>query len=90
MNYDTELGVRLREARERQGISQSELARRMRRSGHVTLMPGRVNMIEHGRRRLAAAEVTDVCRILRVPPWRLLGMTPEEAAALDEEWGHKP
>jgi len=86
MKYDEELGARIAQARELRGIAQAEVARQMRRLRHVTIMPGRMSEIEHGRRSIRPAELADLCRILRVPPWWLLGLRYDESKELDESW----
>lgn len=86
MTADEELGRRITLLRERREMAQAELARQMRRAGHVTLTPGRIWEIEQGRRAVRATEVTDLCRILKVPCWWLIGLSVDEASNLQAKW----
>lgn len=86
MSYYEALGQRIAQIRERRGWSKSEMAKQLRRAGHDSFTPGRVHEMENGSRRVHAAEISDLCRLLRVPPWWLLGLTCEESAELDQVW----
>lgn len=86
MTTDEELGRRIALLREHRGVAQAELARQMRRAGHVTLTPGRIWEIEQGRRSVRAVEIPDLCLILEVPCWWLLGFTEEQYLALQGNW----
>lgn len=88
MTADEELGRRIAMLRERRGVAQAELARQMRRAGHLTLTPGRIWEIEQGRRAVRAVEVADLCRILQAPCWWILGMEREEALGLERTWSN--
>jgi transcriptional regulator with XRE-family HTH domain len=63
----SEIGTKVREARERRGLSMAEVARA---SG---LSPGAVSRIEHGERSPGAATLARLARVLGVEPGRLIG-----------------
>lgn len=67
-----ELIGRLRRARERRGVQQSELASRLGRPQSY------VSKIETGERRLDLVELLDICRALEVP---LEAIVPAELQA---------
>lgn len=69
-----ELGLRIRRAREQQGLSQEELAAEM------GLGQRAISELENGKRRLTVAEVPDMARILDVPVLYFFGdyLTPTD------------
>lgn len=69
-----ELGLRIRRAREQNGLSQEELADQM------GLGQRAISELENGKRRLTVAEVPDLARILDVPVLYFFGddLTPTD------------
>jgi transcriptional regulator with XRE-family HTH domain len=68
------LGQRVRQARERQGLSQEELAAEM------GLGQRAISELENGKRRLSVTEVPDLARVLDVPFLYFFGddLTPDD------------
>ena len=82
-----ELGLRIRRAREQQGLSQEELAAEM------GLGQRAISELENGKRRLAVAEVSDLARVLDVPVLYFFGddLTPTDLdIALLEQFHNLP
>lgn len=65
MEIDERIGKNLRRLRERQGLSQSELARR------IGTTPGRISDIESGKRRVSITFVIYVSQLLECDPVEL-------------------
>ena len=72
------------------GLEAADLARRMRRRDHKTIMPNQFAAIEAGTRRVRAAEVLDFCRELHVTPEWLLAVDLDEARTLAESMLEQP
>lgn len=83
---DEIIAERIRSRRLYLRISKSELVRRMRRRGHITLHRQGLTAIENSARKVTAPELRDLARELQAPPWWLLGMSYEEAAAIDADF----
>lgn len=66
-------GVRVREARKRQKLSQENLAAKLQLAG-VTMERDSVSRIEIGTRFVADYELLMLCKILNVTPSYLLGL----------------
>ncbi len=73
-SHERELGRRLARLRDAAGLTQRELARRM------DLTQSALSRIESGQRRLSAAQVSQLARILAIDPGVLLESDPTDAA----------
>jgi transcriptional regulator with XRE-family HTH domain/Zn-dependent peptidase ImmA (M78 family) len=73
-SHERELGRRLARLRDAAGLTQRELARRM------DLTQSALSRIESGQRRLSAAQVSQLARILAIDPGVLLEADPADAA----------
>lgn len=74
---DAAIGQRVRDARSRAIMSQSELAENMRHVGY-RWSQSTVWCLEEGRRSLPAREVPNLCGVLDVNPLWLLGIDDPE------------
>ena len=72
-SHERELGRRIARLREAAGLTQRELARRME------LTQSALSRIESGQRRLSAAQVSQLARILAIDPGFLLQVEPSGA-----------
>jgi transcriptional regulator with XRE-family HTH domain/Zn-dependent peptidase ImmA (M78 family) len=72
-SHERELGRRLARLRDAAGLTQRELARRM------DLTQSALSRIESGQRRLSAAQVSQLARILAIDPGVLLEADPADA-----------
>ena len=72
-SHERELGRRIAQLREGAGLTQRELARRM------DLTQSALSRIESGQRRLSAAQVSQLARILAIDPGFLLQAEPSGA-----------
>ena len=71
-SHERELGRRIARLREAAGLTQRELARRM------DLTQSALSRIESGQRRLSAAQVSQLARILAIDPGALLAQDRQE------------
>ncbi len=78
-SHERELGRRLARLRDAAGLTQRELARRME------LTQSALSRIESGQRRLSAAQVSQLARILAIDPGVLLEADPGDADGLYAE-----
>ena len=78
-SHERELGRRLARLRDAAGLTQRELARRME------LTQSALSRIESGQRRLSAAQVSQLARILAIDPSVLLEADPGDAGGLYAE-----
>lgn len=69
-----DLGQRIREIRERRGMTQSELASAMRKRGNKSITQQRQSEVEDNIRRVTVDEAISYARILCVPLSELLGV----------------
>jgi transcriptional regulator with XRE-family HTH domain/Zn-dependent peptidase ImmA (M78 family) len=74
-SHERELGRRLARLRDAAGLTQRELARRM------DLTQSALSRIESGQRRLSAAQVSQLARILAIDPGVLLEADPADAGS---------
>ena len=71
-------GERVREARERSGLSQEQLAAKIQLNGHAVTQKA-ISRIEAGARIVPDYEIPLLARALNVDPLWLLGMEIEDA-----------
>lgn len=76
--YGEVLASNLRAARSRAGISQNELAERMRAAGFDAWISQTVSQSEQGRRRILAEEVSGLAKSLGTTAERLMSPLPED------------
>lgn len=77
-NFDKKLGMRIKQMRESAGLSQDNLAKRLRVS-RVTL-----SQIENGQRHLTAEETTTLSRIFDIPSDVLLNLQKDIVVTLEK------
>jgi transcriptional regulator with XRE-family HTH domain len=77
-DFDKKLGMRIKQIREQAGLSQDDLAKRLRVS-RVTL-----SQIENGQRQLTAEETTTLSRIFDIPSDVLLNLQKDIVVTLEK------
>lgn len=77
-------GDRVKLLRERQGWSQSELARQMTQAGSRTI-PSHISALERGDRGLGTKKLTTLAQVLETNPNYLLGLSDDDSPPSDQE-----